>query len=215
MLELLRGHGTLAGEAVQSAPVVAYSVSYPLGVVIPILAIALVPRFLRGEVPNDARTSHSWPAASRERAGSGGLIVGTMQVTRDDAIGISLEALMREAGGRVQPGRVRRVVLDPGHGGSDPGAIGPTGLREKDVVLAVALMLRERLNAVPGMRVMLTRDGDYFVPLQERVRKARRVQADLFVSLSTVKSHVASLMTKLGARNRVEIAMWAYDTRRV
>ncbi len=75
------------------------------------------------------------------------------------------------------------VALDPGHGGEDPGAIGPTGLREKDVVLAVALMLRERLNAVPGMRVMLTRDGDYFVPLQERVRKARRVQADLFVSL--------------------------------
>ena len=72
---------------------------------------------------------------------------------------------------------------DPGHGGEDPGAIGPTGLREKDVVLALALMLRERLNAVPGMRVMLTRDGDYFVPLQERVRKARRVQADLFVSL--------------------------------
>lgn len=75
------------------------------------------------------------------------------------------------------------VALDPGHGGEDPGAIGPTGLREKDVVLALALMLRERLNAVPGMRVMLTRDGDYFVPLQERVRKARRVQADLFVSL--------------------------------
>jgi N-acetylmuramoyl-L-alanine amidase len=75
------------------------------------------------------------------------------------------------------------VALDPGHGGEDPGAIGPTGLREKDVVLAVALMLRDRLNAVPGMRVMLTRDGDYFVPLQERVRKARRVQADLFVSL--------------------------------
>ncbi len=75
------------------------------------------------------------------------------------------------------------VALDPGHGGEDPGAIGPTGLREKDVVLAVALMLRERLNAMPGMRVMLTRDGDYFVPLQERVRKARRVQADLFVSL--------------------------------
>ncbi|MDO9075536.1 MAG: N-acetylmuramoyl-L-alanine amidase [Rubrivivax sp.] len=75
------------------------------------------------------------------------------------------------------------VALDPGHGGEDPGAIGPTGLREKDVVLAVALALREKLNAVPGMRVMLTRDGDFFVPLHERVRKARRVQADLFVSI--------------------------------
>ena len=75
------------------------------------------------------------------------------------------------------------VAIDPGHGGEDPGAIGPTGLREKDVVLAVALKLRERINSVPGMRAMLTRDGDYFVPLHERVRKARRVQADLFVSI--------------------------------
>ena len=75
------------------------------------------------------------------------------------------------------------VALDPGHGGEDPGAIGPSGLREKDVVLAVALQLRERLNAVPGMRAMLTRDADFFVPLQDRVRKARRVQADLFVSI--------------------------------
>jgi N-acetylmuramoyl-L-alanine amidase len=75
------------------------------------------------------------------------------------------------------------VALDPGHGGEDPGATGPSGLREKDVVLAVALMLRERLNALPGFRVMLTRDADFFVPLTERVRKARRVQADLFVSI--------------------------------
>jgi len=75
------------------------------------------------------------------------------------------------------------VAIDPGHGGEDPGAVGPSGLREKDVVLAVALKLRERLNAVPGMRAMLTRDADYFVPLADRVRKARRVQADLFVSI--------------------------------
>ncbi|MBL8288442.1 MAG: N-acetylmuramoyl-L-alanine amidase [Rubrivivax sp.] len=82
--------------------------------------------------------------------------------------------------------RVERLVIvaiDPGHGGEDPGAIGPSGLREKDVVLALALELRDRLNAVPGMRVMLTRDSDHFVPLWDRVRKARRVQADLFVSL--------------------------------
>ncbi len=82
--------------------------------------------------------------------------------------------------------RVNRLVivaLDPGHGGEDPGAIGPTGLREKDVVLSVARQLRDRLNALPGMRAMLTRDADFFVPLHERVRKARRVQADLFVSI--------------------------------
>jgi N-acetylmuramoyl-L-alanine amidase len=75
------------------------------------------------------------------------------------------------------------VALDPGHGGEDPGAIGPTGLREKDVVLAIALQLRDKLNTIPNMRAFLTRDADYFVPLNERVRKARRVQADLFVSI--------------------------------
>ncbi len=82
--------------------------------------------------------------------------------------------------------RVDRLIIeaiDPGHGGEDPGAIGPTGLREKDVVLAIARQLRDALNAQRGLRVMLTRDADYFVPLYERVRKARRVQADLFVSI--------------------------------
>jgi N-acetylmuramoyl-L-alanine amidase len=75
------------------------------------------------------------------------------------------------------------VAIDPGHGGEDPGAIGPSGTREKDVVLAIALMLRDRLNAQPNMRAMMTRDSDFFVPLHERVKKARRVQADLFVSI--------------------------------
>jgi len=75
------------------------------------------------------------------------------------------------------------IALDPGHGGEDPGAIGPTGLREKDVVLAIAMQLRDKINTNPSMRAMLTRDGDYFVPLHERVKKARRVQADLFVSI--------------------------------
>ena len=79
--------------------------------------------------------------------------------------------------------RLTIVAIDPGHGGEDPGAIGPSGLKEKDVVLQVALQLRDRLNTLPGMRAMLTRDADYFVPLQERVHKARRVQADLFVSI--------------------------------
>jgi N-acetylmuramoyl-L-alanine amidase len=75
------------------------------------------------------------------------------------------------------------VAVDPGHGGEDPGASGPSGLHEKDVVLAIAMLLRDRLNNVPNMRAMLTRDADFFVPLHERVKKARRVQADLFVSV--------------------------------
>jgi len=86
----------------------------------------------------------------------------------------------------AQKDRINRLVIvaiDPGHGGEDPGAIGPSGLKEKDVVLQVALKLRDRLNTKPGMRAMLTRDADFFVPLHERVNKARRVQADLFVSI--------------------------------
>ncbi|MFZ1607332.1 MAG: N-acetylmuramoyl-L-alanine amidase [Rhodoferax sp.] len=79
------------------------------------------------------------------------------------------------------------IALDPGHGGEDPGAVGPGGTREKDVVLRLAHLMRERINAtsVNGntMRAYLTRDADFFVPLQVRVQKARRVQADLFVSL--------------------------------
>ena len=75
------------------------------------------------------------------------------------------------------------VALDPGHGGEDPGAIGPGGTREKDVVLQIALRLRDRINQQPNMRAYLTRDADFFVPLHIRVQKARKVQADLFISI--------------------------------
>lgn len=83
--------------------------------------------------------------------------------------------------------RIIIVALDPGHGGEDPGAIGPRGTREKDIVLKIALLLRQRINAtrINGnpMRAFLTRDADFFVPLATRVSKARRVQADLFISI--------------------------------
>ena len=83
------------------------------------------------------------------------------------------------------------IALDPGHGGEDPGAIGPAGTKEKDIVLSVALKLRALINAttIQGksgrypMRAFLTRDGDFFVPLATRVQKAQRVQADLFISI--------------------------------
>nr|WP_315482152.1 N-acetylmuramoyl-L-alanine amidase [uncultured Undibacterium sp.] len=79
--------------------------------------------------------------------------------------------------------RMITIALDPGHGGEDPGAIGRAGSREKDVVLAIAKRLKQKLEQEDNMRVMLTRDGDFFVPLQTRVKKARGVQADLFVSI--------------------------------
>ncbi|MEO5932641.1 MAG: N-acetylmuramoyl-L-alanine amidase [Duganella sp.] len=79
--------------------------------------------------------------------------------------------------------RMITIALDPGHGGEDPGASGKNGSREKDIVLAIAKRLKAKLEDHPNMRVMLTRDGDYFVPLGKRVEKARKVQADLFVSI--------------------------------
>ena len=75
------------------------------------------------------------------------------------------------------------IALDPGHGGEDPGAVGRRGTREKDVTLAIARKIRALIDRELGMRTMLTRDDDYFVPLNMRVAKARRVRADLFVSI--------------------------------
>jgi N-acetylmuramoyl-L-alanine amidase len=83
------------------------------------------------------------------------------------------------------------VTLDPGHGGEDPGAIGPNGTREKDVVLKIALLVQERINktvlktrhGLLPLRAFLTRDADFFLPLHVRVQKAQKVQSDLFISL--------------------------------
>ena len=79
--------------------------------------------------------------------------------------------------------RLVTITLDPGHGGEDPGAVGSGGTYEKTVTLAVAKRLRARLDAEPNMRAVLTRDSDFFVPLQMRVQKARRLQSDLFLSI--------------------------------
>ena len=92
----------------------------------------------------------------------------------------------KDSKGKKADGKTDRLVivaLDPGHGGEDPGAVGPGGTREKDVVLQIALRLRDRINQQPNMRAFLTRDADFFVPLNTRVQKARRVQADLFISI--------------------------------
>jgi N-acetylmuramoyl-L-alanine amidase len=75
------------------------------------------------------------------------------------------------------------IAIDAGHGGEDPGAIGMHGTREKDVTLAIARALERYIDAEPGMRAVLTRNGDYFVPLRDRMRRARAQQADLFVSI--------------------------------
>ena len=85
--------------------------------------------------------------------------------------------------GKPVVSRMVTITLDPGHGGEDPGAVGGGGSYEKDVVLTIARRLKAKIDAEPNMRTVLTRDTDFFVPLQMRVQKARRIQSDLFVSI--------------------------------
>jgi N-acetylmuramoyl-L-alanine amidase len=87
------------------------------------------------------------------------------------------------AGAKPPAPRMLTVVVDAGHGGEDPGARGRRGTYEKHVTLAIARRLKSLIDAEPGMRALLTRDGDYFIPLAARADKARQVKADLFVSI--------------------------------
>lgn len=86
-------------------------------------------------------------------------------------------------GNRGGANRPILIAIDPGHGGEDPGAVGGMGTKEKDIVLAIGRRLRNLINAQPNMRAYMTRDADFFVPLHVRVQKARRVKADLFISI--------------------------------
>jgi N-acetylmuramoyl-L-alanine amidase len=79
--------------------------------------------------------------------------------------------------------RLVTIAIDAGHGGEDPGARGANGSREKDITLNIAKKLKVQIDEEPNMRAMLTRDGDYFVPLGTRVVKARKFKADLFISI--------------------------------
>ncbi len=117
----------------------------------------------------------------------------------------------------MKPGmRPLVVAIDPGHGGQDPGAIGPTGKREKDVTLAVARELARQVNATPGLKAYLTRDTDVFIPLPMRAQKARAAKADIFISIhadaaenrNATGSSVYVLSTKGASSQR---ARWLAD----
>ncbi len=98
---------------------------------------------------------------------------------------VQAEAAPRAGTRPVKPDNQRLivVVVDAGHGGEDPGALGQRGTREKDITLAIARKLKAKADQEPNLRVVLTRDGDYFIPLHQRVEKARKVRADLFISI--------------------------------
>ena len=93
------------------------------------------------------------------------------------------QAPLGNSKGRADKSRVVTVVIDPGHGGEDPGAVGPSGTREKDVVLRISRQLKKLIDSEKNMKAHLTRDEDVFIPLGVRVAKARKLGADLFISV--------------------------------
>ena len=152
---------------------------YPTVLVDPLMALleseqrkaALVPAPASVPLPSVTSVPPPPPAKAPERAAAA-----------PDAVAPVRPAPRRSAAAPPTSRRIT-IAIDPGHGGEDPGAIGRRGTYEKHVTLAIARKLKAIIDADPNMRAMLTRDDDYFVPLQARVQKARRVQADLFVSI--------------------------------
>ena len=171
---------------------------YPVNPADPIAAL-----ISKGESSNDA-PSEATPAAIAPAAPE-------VQLAKTDSKDENQLAKETDKQSDKRPGkphvtRMITIALDPGHGGEDPGAIGHGGSREKDVVLSIAKRLKAKIEEQPNMRVMLTRDGDYFVPLHMRVQKARKVQADLFMSIhadafveSTARGSSVFVLSEKGA----------------
>jgi len=175
----LLGHETgLAGSTPRPLNPTVPDTADPLGALIAQRERARAPALASspGKAPNGPTVTASTPHPKGDRDGAGATV---------SAGGASGKA--DDTRSKAATERLIIVALDPGHGGEDPGAIGPGGTQEKDVVLQVAHKLRDRINAarVNGspMRAYLTRDADFFVPLGTRVQKAQRVKADLFISI--------------------------------
>jgi len=105
------------------------------------------------------------------------------------------------------------IAVDAGHGGEDPGAIGPRGTKEKDIALAIAKQLKDLINQQPGMQAFLTRNGDYYIGLRERMRRARSKNADLFISIhadayKNAKADGASVFILTSKHASSEAARW-------
>jgi N-acetylmuramoyl-L-alanine amidase len=150
---------------------------YPVNAPDPLMALVA-----RSERAQQGASSPREPAANPAQATVPNLVFRP----HDEAVRDERErqvAPEKSRKGRPEIGRTLVIAIDAGHGGEDPGAKGRNGTFEKDVTLAIARRLRARIDDTPGMRAILIRDGDYFIPLQMRVYKARKVQADLFVSI--------------------------------
>jgi N-acetylmuramoyl-L-alanine amidase len=130
-----------------------------------------------------------------------------------DPLAALIEQVQKEQRENPSVARLATIVIDAGHGGEDPGALGRHGSREKEVTLIIAKRLKAMIDAEPNMRGVLTRDGDYFLPLADRVSKARKLRADLFVSIHAdafVKPHArgSSVFALSERRATSEAARW-------
>jgi N-acetylmuramoyl-L-alanine amidase len=142
----------------------------------------LPPIIAKTPTPGVPPTPVTPPTAIARNKGSGSGANSAKSLDNDDS-GDDTYAFTTPKSGKSNTVRLLTVAIDPGHGGEDPGAIGGSGTYEKHVALDIAKKLRAKIDAQPNMRAMMTRDADFFVPLNVRVQKARRVGADLFVSI--------------------------------
>ncbi len=159
---------------------------YPLQAVDPLMALVNSPRQAAGGMgeetqENEKVATQSVPAVSLPLPEVAEQAKTVMQEGRKDNAGKPSKAEKRKS--ELQVTRLVTIAIDAGHGGEDPGARGARGTNEKDVTLSIARRLKAIVDDEPNMRGVLIRDGDYFIPLNSRVVKARKVSADLFVSI--------------------------------
>ena len=156
---------------------------YPARPADPLLALVQQPDPIREMAQAPVLQAAPEPAASATAGGTLPVVkLSPPAAPKADGATKAADTAMADA----RPAKVDRLVIiaiDAGHGGEDPGARGRGGTREKNVTLAIARRLKALMDREPGMRGVLVRDGDYFVPLAQRVAKARRLHADLFVSI--------------------------------
>ncbi|QSX80039.1 N-acetylmuramoyl-L-alanine amidase [Lysobacter solisilvae] len=147
----------------------------------PARAASVAPAGVGSSIPTPARAGSSTAGSSTagsSTAGSSTAASMTAPTTVANAPTRPLDDPMRN-----RTMRPLVIAIDPGHGGQDPGAIGQSGKREKDVTLAIARELARQINATPGLKAYLTRDTDMFIPLNRRAQLARQARADMFVSI--------------------------------
>ena len=152
------------------------------------------------------------PGAAAESVAS----VSAVSIAGGSPTGLSAQKIVRAAHAPADSDRDVVVAVDAGHGGQDPGAIGHGGTREKDVTLAIAKLVAERINGEPGMRAVLTRNKDEFIVLRDRIGRARIAKADMFISVHadsivdrTVSGASVYVLSEKGATN--EAARWLAD----